>query len=177
MPQKIPQFLGKIQISYSSITSRLSCLGSTRRSQVVACLVWSSHRATSIWELMCMDLCGPMKNITLGDVRYFMYIIDNFSCKIWVYLIAEKSQAFTKFQAWAALVESKTIVFVGHYVTWQSCSYCETVGFMNSCEWYRRGACMLMKIKTRKRGITKCLMYPSWKLTWMADSSVVGDES
>ena len=61
------------------------------------------HSATSILELVHMDLCGPMKTNILGGARY-----DDFSRKIWLYLLAEKSQAFTKFQEWVALVENET---------------------------------------------------------------------
>ena len=68
----------------------------------------ATHRATSILELVHMDLCGPMKTTTLGGARYFMLIIDDFSRKVWVYLLVEKSQAFTKFQEWVALVENET---------------------------------------------------------------------
>jgi transposase InsO family protein len=55
-----------------------------------------------------MDLCGPMKNTTLGGARYFMLIIDDFSRKVWVYFLTEKSQAFSKFEEWVFLVENET---------------------------------------------------------------------
>ena len=66
------------------------------------------HRATSILELVHMVLCGPMKITTLGGACYFTLMIDDFSCKVWVYFLVEKSQAFTKFQEWVALVENET---------------------------------------------------------------------
>ena len=37
-----------------------------------------------------------------------MLIIDGFFGKVWVYLLVEKSQAFTKFQEWITLVETET---------------------------------------------------------------------
>ena len=40
-----------------------------------------------------MDLCGSMKTTTLGGACYIMLIIDDFSRKVWVYLLVEKSQA------------------------------------------------------------------------------------
>ena len=68
----------------------------------------ATHRATSILELVHMDLCGPMKTTTLGGACYLMLIIDDFSRKVWVYLLVETFQAFTKFQEWVALVKNET---------------------------------------------------------------------
>ena len=59
-------------------------------------------------ELMHIDLIDSMQHTTLRGARYFMLIIVNFSRKVWVYLCLAKSEAFSTFQKWVSLVETKT---------------------------------------------------------------------
>lgn len=39
--------------------------------------------------------------------RYFISIIDDYSRKVWVYILKEKSQAFAKFKEWHARYENE----------------------------------------------------------------------
>ena len=56
-----------------------------------------SWRATLLLELTHTDNCGPMKTLSLGNERYFLIFIDNFSRMTWVYFLKEKSEAFAIF--------------------------------------------------------------------------------
>ena len=56
-------------------------------------------------ELVHSDLCGLIKPTSNGGKRYFISFIDDFSRKTWVYFLQEKSEAFTAFQMFKALVE------------------------------------------------------------------------
>jgi hypothetical protein len=42
-------------------------------------------RGTKVLEIVQSDVCGPMKNMSLGGARYFLTFIDDFSRKMWVY--------------------------------------------------------------------------------------------
>lgn len=42
-------------------------------------------RASSILELIHMNLCGPMEKPSIGGARYFYTIIDDYSRKTFVY--------------------------------------------------------------------------------------------
>uniref|UniRef100_A0A803NRR5 CCHC-type domain-containing protein n=1 Tax=Cannabis sativa TaxID=3483 RepID=A0A803NRR5_CANSA len=54
------------------------------------------------------DLWRPSKIKTLGGVNYFLRIIDDFSMKVWVFLLKSKDQAFNTFDTWRKLVENQT---------------------------------------------------------------------
>ncbi|KAH9735189.1 hypothetical protein KPL71_017659 [Citrus sinensis] len=64
-----------------------------------------SRRAKKVLELVHSDLCGLIKPTSNGGKRYFISFIDDFSRKTWVYFLQEKSEAFTAFQMFKALVE------------------------------------------------------------------------
>ena len=44
----------------------------------------------------------------MGGNRFFMSIIDDFSRRIWVYVLRTKDQVFGKFKDWKTLVENQT---------------------------------------------------------------------
>jgi transposase InsO family protein len=43
-------------------------------------------------ELLHMDLFGPIAYISIGGSKYFLVIMDDYSCFIWVFFLQEKSQ-------------------------------------------------------------------------------------
>ena len=65
-------------------------------------------RATKPLELVHSDVCGPMKTTSIGGARYFLTFIDDFSRKIWVYMLKYKSEVFGRFETWKALVEAQS---------------------------------------------------------------------
>ncbi|KAH9781356.1 hypothetical protein KPL71_008429 [Citrus sinensis] len=64
-----------------------------------------SWRTKKVLELVHSDLCGLIKPTSNGGKRYFISFIDDFSRKTWVYFLQEKSEAFTAFQMFKALVD------------------------------------------------------------------------
>ncbi|KAL2232804.1 UNVERIFIED_CONTAM: Retrovirus-related Pol polyprotein from transposon TNT 1-94 [Sesamum indicum] len=54
------------------------------------------------------DVWGPSNTPTHGGNRYFLSIIDNFSRKVFVFLMKHKSEVFDKFKKWKILVENQT---------------------------------------------------------------------
>ena len=67
----------------------------------------STKRSEGILELVHSDVWGPAPVSARGGARYFVTFIDNFSKRVWVYLIREKSEVFARFKAWRAEVEKK----------------------------------------------------------------------
>ncbi|KAK0586137.1 hypothetical protein LWI29_001641 [Acer saccharum] len=61
-----------------------------------------------ILEYVHSDLWGPSKVPTHGGNRYFLSLIDDYSRKLWLYLLKSKDQAFESFKAWKRLVENQT---------------------------------------------------------------------
>ena len=51
------------------------------------------------------DLWGPATPVTIGGGKYFLSIIDDFSRKLWVFILREKSEAFMRFKDWCKEVE------------------------------------------------------------------------
>lgn len=79
---------------------------------VLECHVKACNR--EIKELAChciqvaivtFNVCGPMKNISLGGIRYFFTFIGDYSRKMWVYALKIKSEYFDRFKEFKALVD------------------------------------------------------------------------
>lgn len=64
-------------------------------------------RASQVLELVHADLCGPIQPISNSKQRYLITFIDDFSRKLWVYFLLEKSEAFVAFKRYKALVEKE----------------------------------------------------------------------
>ena len=58
-------------------------------------------RATKVLELVCR----PMKTTSIGGRRYFLTFINNFSKKVWMFVVKSKREVFGKFVERKALVD------------------------------------------------------------------------
>ncbi|GKD72910.1 retrovirus-related pol polyprotein from transposon TNT 1-94 [Tanacetum coccineum] len=45
---------------------------------------------------------------SLGGKRHFLSIVDDYSRRVWVYILRFKHEAFGKFKEWKQLVENQT---------------------------------------------------------------------
>src|SRR5262249_5342997 len=67
------------------------------------CLVRKQHKVefkskpasqkANVLHLVHSNICGPIKEKTLGGSLYFITFIDNCSRKVWVYTLKTKNQA------------------------------------------------------------------------------------
>ncbi|KAK2981445.1 hypothetical protein RJ640_001959 [Escallonia rubra] len=83
-----------------------------------ACLVGKQHRhsfpkesisrAKATLELIHTDVCGPIDPASLGKNIYFLLFIDDYSRKTWVYFLKQKSEVFSTFKRFKALVEKQS---------------------------------------------------------------------
>lgn len=58
------------------------------------------HLATNFLDYIHADLWGPEKVKSHGGNSYFLSIIDDYSRKVWVYLLKTKYEALQKFKTW-----------------------------------------------------------------------------
>ena len=65
----------------------------------------SDHKVVSSFDLVYCDLWGPYRILSSCGVRYFLTIIDDFSRAVWIFLLVDKTEMFTVFTRFLALVE------------------------------------------------------------------------
>lgn len=59
-------------------------------------------------QLIHMDVCGPLPEPSLGGHRYFVTFIDDFSKKVFLYVLSGKDEVFEKFKQFRAEAENQT---------------------------------------------------------------------
>ena len=52
----------------------------------------SEHKASKIFELIHCGLWGPYRTQALCGTSYFLAIVDDFSCAVWVYLLIDMTE-------------------------------------------------------------------------------------
>ena len=67
--------------------------------------VGKARRAKQLLELVHTDICGPIEVESVGQKRYMLIFVDDFTRKTWVYFLREKSEAFAKFKEFKVYVE------------------------------------------------------------------------
>ncbi|KAH9769620.1 hypothetical protein KPL71_012083 [Citrus sinensis] len=70
------------------------------------------------------DLWGPSQVSSHGGARYFITFIDDFSRKVWVYVLKQKNEALEKFKDWLTLMENQTERRVKRLRTDNGLEYC-----------------------------------------------------
>ena len=58
-------------------------------------------------ELVHSDVFGPVKQPSIGGMRYMVTFIDDFSRYVWVFFMKEKSETFEKFKEFKEIVEGE----------------------------------------------------------------------
>src|SRR5579871_6825328 len=59
-----------------------------------------------VLELIHIDICGLMKTTSIGNAKYFILFIDDYSRMTAVYFLKNQSNAFNKFQEYKVYVEN-----------------------------------------------------------------------
>lgn len=65
-------------------------------------------RATKVLELVHSDLCGPVETASLGGARYFLTFVDDFTHKVFIYILKNKNETAKIFKIFKAYVENQT---------------------------------------------------------------------
>ena len=66
------------------------------------------HTSKRVLDYVHSDVWGPYSTASIGGAYYFVSFIDDYSRKVWVYVMKAKSEVFEKFKVWLALVENQT---------------------------------------------------------------------
>lgn len=72
----------------------------------------SSYKSTQPLELVHTDVFGPVRQDSIGGMKYMITFIDDYSRFLWVFFMKEKSEALNKFKLFK--VEAETLT--GHKV-------------------------------------------------------------
>ena len=66
------------------------------------------HKTKGTLDYIHSDLWGPSRVFSKGGARYMLTFIDDYSRKVWVYFLKQKSDVFLTFKQWKVLVEKQT---------------------------------------------------------------------
>ncbi|KAG8480145.1 hypothetical protein CXB51_024902 [Gossypium anomalum] len=61
-----------------------------------------------ILDYVHSDVWGPTKVASLGGMHYFVTFVDDYSRKVWVYLMKRKSKVLDTFLKWKKMMETQT---------------------------------------------------------------------
>lgn len=65
------------------------------------------HKTKGTLDYIHSNLWGPSRVPSLGGGRYMLTLIDDFSRKVWVFILKHKNEVFVKFKQWKALIEKQ----------------------------------------------------------------------
>ncbi|WVY99219.1 hypothetical protein V8G54_031370 [Vigna mungo] len=65
-------------------------------------------RARQVLNVVHADVCGPFDVSSLGGNRYFLLFVDEFSRKLWVYLLKDKKETYNCFVKFCCMVERQS---------------------------------------------------------------------
>ncbi|GJW87534.1 retrovirus-related pol polyprotein from transposon TNT 1-94 [Tanacetum coccineum] len=82
------------------------------------------HTTQGVIDYVHSDLWGPSQVESLGGKRYFLSIVDDYSRRVWVYILRFKHKAFGKFKEWKQLVENQTGRTVKKLRTYNGLEFC-----------------------------------------------------
>jgi len=66
----------------------------------------SEHRSKEILDLVHSYVCGLMSVASVIGSMYYVFLINDFSCKTWIYFLKAKDEVFSRFKKLKALVEN-----------------------------------------------------------------------
>lgn len=107
-------------VNYHNMDFLTECVGNVKEipeSQCVTCvkgkqtrLPFSDEgsRATTLLELVHSDVCGPIQVQSFGGHRYFVTFIDDYSRRVFVYVMKNKNEVFECFKIFKKYAENQT---------------------------------------------------------------------
>ena len=124
---------GLPQLKASSKVCTDCMMGKQHRNAIPKRSLW---RASQRLQLVHADICGPIKPVSNSKKRYLISFIDDYSRKVWIYFLTEKSEAFTTFKNYKNLVEKETGAFIcclrtdrgGEFTSLEFNAFCKTNG-------------------------------------------------
>lgn len=75
--------------------------------QVCFSFLVAQHKSTKILDYVHLDIWGPSSVSSHGGASYMLTFIDDYSRKVWVYFLKNKSQALHHFKEWKLMIEKQ----------------------------------------------------------------------
>ena len=69
---------------------------------------FTHSRSQNLLDVVYSDCCGPFDTPSLGNNKYFVSFVDEFSRKLWLYMLKLKSEVFETFKIFKSMVEKQT---------------------------------------------------------------------
>lgn len=69
---------------------------------------FTHSRSQNLLDVVYSDCCGPFDTPSLGNNKYFVSFVDEFSRKLWLYMLKLKSEVFETFKIFKSMVEKKS---------------------------------------------------------------------
>ena len=66
------------------------------------------HKSKGPLDYLHLDVWGPAKVSSMGGTTYMLTIVDDFSRKVWVFFLKQKSDVFSTFKDWKTMIKKKT---------------------------------------------------------------------
>jgi transposase InsO family protein len=98
---KVVTHLPKLKVDHEGV-----CKGCAQRKNIKNHFPKRDSKAEGILELVYSDVCGPIPSTSLSGYVYYVYFIDDYSCKTWIYFLKSKDEVLGKFNEFKALVEN-----------------------------------------------------------------------
>lgn len=97
------------------------------------------HRSKDKLQVLYSDVCGPFEVQSLGGNNYFVSFIDEFTRKLWIYLIQRKSDVLAIFKKFKLLCEKQSGKMVkvfrtdggGEYTSHEFQNLCDEAGIIH----------------------------------------------
>ena len=65
------------------------------------------HATGRPFEYVHFDLWDPARTMTHGGCSYFLSIIDDYSGRVWIFVLKNKSDTFGKFKEWYTQIQTQ----------------------------------------------------------------------
>jgi transposase InsO family protein len=95
-------------LSKFSVENQGVCKGCALGKNSKATFPSSESRSKGILDLVHTNVCGPMSIVSVSGSSYFATFIDDFSRRMSIFFMRGKSEVFSRFQEFKALVENRT---------------------------------------------------------------------
>ena len=91
-----------------TLAQSYQCKGCTLGKFLKATFHEKDSRATTILERIHIEMCGPFSVASTAKHRYYVIFVDDFSRKCWIFFMQKKSETYSKFCEFKALVEKES---------------------------------------------------------------------
>lgn len=107
----------------------------------------------AILDLIHTDICGPTNTVMPGGSRYFLTMIDDFSCYRTVYFLKRKSETADGIEEYVAMVRNRIPLSSAQIRAVSTRSIIVWVNFIESTASFRRIQQDTPRNKTEKRNV------------------------